>query len=64
MQKGIYLDNAATTKVDEVVAEKVREVFLEDYGNASSLHEVGRRAKERLEDSRKKIAAYFGCEAK
>ena len=62
--EGIYLDNAATTKVDEVVAEKVREVFLEDYGNASSLHEVGRRAKERLEDSRKKIAAYFGCEAK
>ena len=62
--EGIYLDNAATTKVDEVVAEKVREVFLEDYGNASSLHEVGRRAKERLEGSRKKIAAYFGCEAK
>ena len=52
----IYLDNAATTRVDEV--------FLESYGNASSLHDVGQEAKRHLEGSREKIAAYFGCEPK
>ena len=58
----IYLDNAATTRVDDVVADKVREVFLESYGNASSLHAKGREARKRLDDAREKIAGYFGCE--
>ena len=33
MVKKIYLDNAATTKVDPSVAKKVREMFLDNYGN-------------------------------
>ena len=60
----IYLDNAATTRVDDAVALAVNEVFLESYGNASSLHDVGQEAKRHLEGSREKIAAYFGCEPK
>ncbi|NPE26794.1 cysteine desulfurase [Methanococcoides sp. SA1] len=58
------MDNAATTKVDDVVAEKVAEVMLTDFGNASSLHDVGKRAKVRLDEAREKIAGYLGCEAK
>ena len=60
----IYLDNAATTKVDDNVAKKVKEVFLEDYGNASSLHTKGREAKEKMESARKKIAAHLYCNPK
>jgi len=58
----IYADNAATTRVDDVVAEVVREVMVEDFGNVSSLHSVGKRAKAGLDDAREKIAGYLGCE--
>ena len=63
-KKTIYLDNAATTKVDDEVARQVDEVFLENYGNASSLHAKGKEAREALSRAREKIAAYFGCDAK
>ena len=58
----IYLDNAATTKVDKEVAEVMNEVMLESYGNASSLHRVGKKAREKLVEAREKIASYFGCD--
>ncbi len=61
-REGIYLDNAATTRVDENVARAVNEIMLEDFGNASSLHDVGKRAKVRFEDARDKIASYLGCD--
>jgi cysteine desulfurase len=60
----IYLDNAATTRVDDSVAKKVKEVFLESYGNASSLHTKGREAKEKMESSKKKIATHLNCDLK
>jgi len=59
----IYLDNAATTRVDAEVARHVVDVMRENYGNASSLHEVGKRARVELEGAREKIASYIGCEA-
>lgn len=59
----IYLDNAATTRVDPKVAKKVSEMFLENYGNGSSQHSIGRRAKEELDKAREEIAEYVGCEA-
>ena len=52
----IYLDNAATTPVDEKVLEKMRLYFDEKYGNPSSLHQKGQEAKLALEESRKVIA--------
>jgi len=41
----IYLDNSATTKVNEKVADAVRKIMVEDYGNASSQHGMGRKAR-------------------
>jgi cysteine desulfurase len=60
--KKIYLDNAATTKVDSMVANKVNEIFLENYGNVSSLHSIGREAGEKLIEARKKIANFVGAD--
>ncbi len=53
--KRIYFDNAATTKVDEKVVKEMLPYFSEDYGNASSQHDVGLKAKNALERSRKII---------
>jgi len=52
----VYLDNAATTKVDNRVLKAMLPYFIEKYGNASSLHSFGREAKDALEQSRKKVA--------
>ena len=52
----VYLDNAATTKVDERVLKAMKPFFLERFGNASSQHIVGQDAKRILEESRKIIA--------
>jgi len=59
--KQIYLDNAATTRVDKNIAEVVREYLTEKYGNASSLHFKGEEAKKLLEGSRKTIAGEIGA---
>ncbi len=56
LDKVVYLDNAATTKVDERVFEKMKPYFIENYGNASSQHIMGREGKDALEKSRKTIA--------
>jgi len=60
--KSIYFDNAATTKVDDKVVKEMLPYFNENYGNASSQHDVGIRAKEALEKSRKIIAKSIKAE--
>jgi len=59
----IYLDNAATTQIDEKVLEEMQRVALENYGNASSLHSLGQNALEELEKAREKTAKLLGCKA-
>jgi cysteine desulfurase len=54
--KDIYLDNAATTKVDERVVKTMMPYFTEKYGNPSSQHYVGGIAKQALEKARELIA--------
>lgn len=54
-KKIIYLDNAATTKVDEDVVEIISDTLLVDYGNPSSLHSLGVDSQELLENARLSI---------
>jgi cysteine desulfurase len=62
MKSKIYLDNAATTQVDERVVLSMLPYYSEEYGNASSLHSFGTHAKEILDRSRKKLASFIGAE--
>ncbi|KHD37317.1 cysteine desulfurase [Clostridium acetobutylicum] len=56
----VYFDNSATTKPLLEVADIMKEVFYEYYGNPSSLHLFGKRAEDRLIESRKVLAATLG----
>ena len=58
----IYADNAATTKQSKAVTEKMVQVADNYYGNPSSLHTVGQKAKEELDRARASIAKNLGCE--
>lgn len=57
----VYLDSAATTKVDkEVIAEMLP--YLEDhYGNPSSIHGFGRETRSKIEKCRKSISSIINC---
>jgi cysteine desulfurase len=57
----VYLDNAATTKIDEKVLEAMKPYFLEKYANASSLHEMGQEAKDAVDKARKFIAGFINA---
>lgn len=56
-----YLDNAATTPVLPEAAERARALMVEDFGNPSSLHTRGFRARQALEESREAIAGKLGA---
>lgn len=61
----IYLDNAATTRVDPRVTEKMVPYLSEIYGNpASSSHEFGWVAEEAVEKARQQIADLINCDSK
>lgn len=60
----IYADNAATTRQTEKVTARMIETAEKYYGNPSSLHSAGQKAKEELERSRAVIAGYLNCEPK
>lgn len=62
-KKVIYLDNAATTRVSEKVVSEMKKYLIEKYGNPSSAHELGERAREAIDSARKKIAAEIGAKA-
>lgn len=53
----VYLDHAATTPLDPEVLEAMKPYLLEDYGNASSVHQLGRQARVALEQAREQVAA-------
>jgi cysteine desulfurase len=60
-ERGIYLDNNATTPVDPRVVEVVSEALTRDFGNPASLHRFGEAARERLEASRAAVARLLGA---
>jgi cysteine desulfurase len=61
--KHIYFDNAATTKMRDVVIDAITDVMKNNYGNASSSHSFGRSSKTLVESSRKQIASFFNVSA-
>ena len=58
----IYLDNNATTAMRAEVVEAMTPYFLEDYGNASSIHWFGQRAKAAIDDARAHVADLIGAQ--
>ncbi|MCR9063121.1 MAG: cysteine desulfurase [Cytophagales bacterium] len=56
MREIIYLDNAATTSLDPQVLEAMLPFYIDVYGNGSSIHTMGRKAKSAIENARKKVA--------
>jgi len=59
--KEIYLDNNATTKVDELVFEEMRPYFCELYGNPSSMHFFGGQVQKKVDEARSRVAALLGA---
>jgi cysteine desulfurase len=58
----IYFDHNATTPVDPAVVEVMVPVLREDFGNASSVHHFGQRAKSVLDEARSSVAALIHAE--
>jgi len=61
--KTIYLDNAATTPILPQVIDVMSIAMANVYGNPSSIHHVGRKAKSMVETARKNIAKHFNASA-
>ena len=61
--KNIYLDNAATTPILPEVIEVITKAMTFAYGNPSSSHDTGRKAKSLVETARKNIAKQFNANA-
>lgn len=53
----VYLDNAATTPLDQEVFEAMTPYMLEYFGNPSSIHSHGRQVRAAIEKARKSIAS-------
>ncbi len=56
----VYLDHAATTPAHPKVVEAMMPFFTAKFGNPSNLHDVGREAKNAVEEARSKTAALIG----
>lgn len=61
-KKTIYVDNAATTAMNEVAIRAMMPYLENVYGNPSSLHSAGQTAKEHLEAARLKIATRLNAD--
>lgn len=57
----IYLDYAATTPVDPKVLKAMLPFFKEFFGNPSSAHFLGQKAKEAIENARTQVAQFLNC---
>ena len=61
--KSIYLDYNATTPLDPIVREAMMPFLGENFGNPSSIHRVGRKARAFLDSSRERVAEVWKCKA-
>lgn len=61
--KRVYLDNSATTRVDDEVVAAMLPYLTQDFGNASSTHQWGQRAKQAIEEARHQVAQALNATA-
>jgi cysteine desulfurase len=59
--RNVYLDHAATTPVHPRVLEAMMPYFSGKFGNPSNLHDIGREAKNAVEEARAKTALLIGA---
>lgn len=59
--KRVYLDNAATTPIDEEVIEVMQKAMRDTFGNPSSIHAAGRVSRAAIEQARKTVATCIGA---
>jgi cysteine desulfurase len=57
----VYCDSNATTPLAPEVMEAMRPYLMEDFGNASSIHLQGQRARKAVDQARETLAAFFHC---
>ena len=60
VEKEIYLDNNATTQPLPLVRDEMMRALGKDFGNASSAHSTGERARKHLTEARDKVAELIG----
>lgn len=60
-ERPIYMDNAASTQVDEDAVVAMIKAMEDNYGNPSGIHEAGKQARESVEEARKNVANFIGC---
>ena len=58
----VYLDNASTTKIDQMVFAEMLPYLKENYANASSLHSLGRKSRQAIEHAREQVAKSINAE--
>jgi cysteine desulfurase len=63
MEPAFYLDNAATTRIFPEVLEQTLPLLGAEFGNPSSLHPLGHRARAAVRRARETLAALFGVPA-
>ena len=59
----VYMDANATTPLLPEVMEAMRPYWMEHFGNASSIHQQGQRARTAVDQARETLAEFFGCHA-
>ena len=57
----VYLDNAATTPIDQEVLEVMIPILQDGFGNPSSIHSFGRVSRSLIERARKNVAKHLNC---
>jgi len=60
----IYLDNSATTRIDDQVWDAMVPYFRDRFGNASSIHSFGQEARAAVEDARRAVAELIGADTR
>ncbi|MGI5893988.1 MAG: cysteine desulfurase NifS [Candidatus Merdivicinus sp.] len=61
MERFVYLDNSATTKISKRVFDAMVPYLTEHYGNPSSIYAIGRESRVAIEEARKKVADALGA---